>query len=441
MLPVVALAGRPNVGKSTLFNRLSARREALVADFPGLTRDRRHSRVRLGGQRAILVDTPGVGQGGEWSETLRGPFDRALEESNVAVLLTDAREGLCAADEAVARWIRESGLPVVLAVNKSEGQMPESSVAEFHALGIPEPLAISALRGSGVRALVDRLAGMLPESPQPEDSGRGRTRIAIVGRPNVGKSTLVNHYLGEQRMLVRDEAGTTRDSIAVDFDYAGRRCALVDTAGIRRRSRVAPGVERLSVTQALQAIERADAVIILLDAREGVTEQDLRLIALTLDRGRALVIGVNQWDRLQSEDRARVNEELARQLNFLDFVDLHPVSALRGWRVERLLDSALAAVTAASGDLPTGRLNEVLRQALREHATPRRKGRRIRLNYAHQGGKRPPVVVIHGRQTEHLPPDFRRFLARRIRQHFSLRGTPLRIELRTGSNPYADDSA
>ena len=441
MLPVVALAGRPNVGKSTLFNRLAGKREALVADFPGLTRDRRHSLVRLAGRRAILVDTPGVGQGGAWGETLRGQFDRALAESDLAVLLADAREGLCAADESAARRIRESGLPVVLAVNKSEGRAPELSVAEFHALGIADPLAVSALRGDGIRALAERLAGMLPETPEPAETGIGRVRIAIIGRPNVGKSTLVNRYLGEDRMLVRDEAGTTRDSIALDFDYAGRACSLVDTAGIRRRSRVAPGPERLSVTQALQAIERADAVIFLLDAREAATEQDLRLIALALDRGRAIVIGVNQWDRLRRGGRARADGELARRLNFLDFVDVHRVSALRGWRVERLLDSALAGADAAASDLPTGRLNAVLREAVRAHATPRRGGRRIRLNFAHQGGKRPPLVVIHGRQTKHLPADFRRFLAGRIRRHFGLRGTPLRIELRTAANPYSQDSA
>ncbi|WP_446831912.1 ribosome biogenesis GTPase Der [Candidatus Foliamicus sp.] len=441
MLPVVALAGRPNVGKSTLFNRLAGKREALVADYPGLTRDRRHGLVRLAGCRAILVDTPGVGQGGEWGEMLRAQTERALSESSVAVLLTDTREGLCAADEAAARWVREAGCAAILAVNKSEGRAPELSVAEFHALGIAEPLAISALRGDGVTALAERLAGMLPAAPEPEADRGKRTRIAIIGRPNVGKSTLVNRYLGENRMLVRDEAGTTRDSIALDFDYAGQPCTLVDTAGIRRRTRVAPGPERLSVVQALQAIEQADAVIFLLDAREGATEQDRRLIALALERGRAMAIGVNQWDRIPRDEQARRNAELERQMKFLDFVDIHRVSALRGWRVERLLASALAGADAAASDLPTGRLNAVLRDAIREHATPRRGGRRIRLNYAHQGGKRPPLVVIHGRQTKHLPADFRRFLARRIRDRFALRGTPLRIELRSGPNPYVGNSA
>ena len=438
MLPVVALTGRPNVGKSTLFNRLTGKREALVADYPGLTRDRRHSLISVNGRRAILVDTPGVGLGGEWGDTLQGQFDLALDESSVAVLLTDAREGLCAADETAASWIRESGTPVVLAVNKSEGQAPEISVAEFHALGIGDPLAISALRGDGVAALGERLVRAMPESHEAEPAEGGRTRIAIIGRPNVGKSTLVNRYLGEDRMLVRDEAGTTRDSIALDFDHAGRLCTLVDTAGVRRRTRVAAGPERLSVTQALQAIEQADAVIVLLDAREGATEQDLRLIALALDRGRAMVIGVNQWDRIGDDERTRINTQLDRQLSFLDFVDLHRVSALRGWGVGRLLDSALGGVAAAGRDLPTGRLNAILREAIREHATPRRGGRRIRLNYAHQGGRRPPLVVIHGRQAEHLPADFRRFLARRIRKHFGLRGTPLKIELRSGPNPYVD---
>ena len=441
MLPVVALTGRPNVGKSTLFNRLAGKREALVADFPGLTRDRRHCLATVRGRRVILVDTPGIGAGGGWDEALRGQFERALAESDLAILLTDAREGLCAADESAAQWIRESGSPVVLAVNKSEGTPPDISLAEFHALGIPDPLAISALRGDGITALTEKLTRVLPEKPVAEEADNGRARIAIIGRPNVGKSTLVNRCLGEERMLVLDQAGTTRDSVPLDFNYDDQPCTLVDTAGIRRRTRITPGPEKLSVTQALQAIERADAVIVLLDAREGATEQDLRLIALTLERGRALVIGANQWDRIGKEDKARVNKELERQLGFLDFVDLHRVSALRGWQVDKLLDSALAGVRSAGKDMPTGRLNAVLRKALEEHAAPRRGGRRIRLNYAHQGGKRPPLVVIHGRQTKHLPADFRRFLARRIRNHFGLRGTPLRIELRTGPNPYTDNSA
>ena len=440
MLPVVALTGRPNVGKSTLFNRLAGKREALVADYPGLTRDRRHSLASLAGRRVILVDTPGVGEAGVWGDAYRGQFDLALAESDVAVLLTDAREGLCAADEAASGWIRESGCKVILAVNKSEGQVPEMGVAEFHALGIPDPMAISALRGDRVAALAERLAQLLPEATEPEATDPGRTRIAIVGRPNVGKSTLVNRYLGEERMLVRDEAGTTRDSVPLDFMFGEQSCTLVDTAGIRRRTRVDPGPERLSVTQALQAIEQADAVIILLDAREGATEQDLRLIALALDRGRAMVIGVNQWDRIAAEDRERVNDKLARQLNFLDFVDIHRVSALRGWQVGRMLESALTGVRSAGRNLSTGKLNAVLRKALEEHPTPRRGGRRIRLNYAHQGGKRPPVIVIHGRQTDHLPAGFRRYLARRIRQQFGLHGTPLRIELRSGPNPYVDTS-
>ncbi len=440
MLPVVALTGRPNVGKSTLFNRLAGKREALVADYPGLTRDRRHCLASLGDQRVILVDTPGVGEGGEWDQALRGQFERALEESDIAVLLTDARQGLCPADEVAAGWMREAGAAVILAVNKSEGQPAEISMAEFHSLGIPDPHAISALRGDGVAGLVEALSRALPVGTATMEADRGRTRIAIIGRPNVGKSTLVNRYLGEERMLVQDQAGTTRDSVPLDFDYGDEPCTLVDTAGIRRRPRVDPGPERLSVTQALQAIEQADAVIVLLDAREGATEQDLRLIALALDRGRALVIGANQWDRVAASERTRLNDELARQLKFLDFIDLHRVSALRGWRVRKLLDSALSGVEAASRDLPTGQLNAVLRRAVEEHATPRRGGRRIRLNYAHQGGKRPPLIVIHGRQTKHLPASFRRYLARRVRTRFGLWGTPIRIELRTGANPYTEPS-
>ena len=263
MLPVVALTGRPNVGKSTLFNRLAGKREALVADYPGLTRDRRHCLASLAGRRVILVDTPGVGEGGDWGDAHRGQFEQALAESDLAVLLTDARQGLCPADEAAAGWMREAGCAVILAVNKSEGQPREISVADFHALGIPDPHAISALRGDGVAALADVVARALPDSAGTPEADQGRTRIAIIGRPNVGKSTLVNRYLGEERMLVRDQAGTTRDSVPLDFEYGGEPCTLVDTAGIRRRARVDPGPERLSVTQALQAIEQADAVIVL----------------------------------------------------------------------------------------------------------------------------------------------------------------------------------
>jgi len=444
VLPVIALVGRPNVGKSTLFNRLTGTRDALVADYPGLTRDRQYGFAKLadgdgGARSAIVVDTGGVtGDQGELDRQMSKHVESAVAEANVVVLMVDGEGGLTAGDENVATLVRRTGKPVVLAVNKTEGRAAEESVAEFFALGIGEPVAISATRGDRVTSMLDIALAMCPPddddaTSEPDAAG---TRIAIIGKPNVGKSTLINRFLGEERLVTQDEGGTTRDSIAIPFEYEDRAFVLVDTAGIRRKARVTQMVEKFSIVKSLQALDDADAVIVLIDARDGITEQDTSLIGLILQRGRALTLGVNKWDGLSERRRAELRSELERQLPFLDFVDTHFISALHGSNIFDILKSAERAAAAAIRDLPTSALNDVLLEAVQAHPPPVVRRHRIKLSYAHQGGKRPPTIVIHGNQTERLPSSYRRYLARRFRRAFRLAGTPIRIELRTSRNPY-----
>ncbi|RMF96749.1 MAG: ribosome biogenesis GTPase Der [Gammaproteobacteria bacterium] len=440
MLPVIALVGRPNVGKSTLFNRLTGSRDALVADYPGLTRDRLYAYAQFGERGVILIDTGGLGGG---TDELDALVDRQVElavaEADAVVLLVDARDGLTPGDAQVARRLRRSGKPCLLAVNKSEGQEAALALAEFHALGFDDAVAISATRGSGLGVLAQRLSAGLPAGKPgtPPAPAEGGTRIAVIGRPNVGKSTLINRYLGEERLLTQDRAGTTRDSIAVPLALDGRHFTLVDTAGIRRRARVTGAIEKFSILKSLQALEQSDAVILLLDARDGVTEQDLSLIGLVLERGRALALGVNKWDGLSESRRAALRRELDRRLPFLDFVDRHYVSARHGSNILPLLDSAARAAEAARSELPTPALNDVLQAAVQAQPPPVARRSRPRLSYAHQGGRCPPLIVIHGNQVERLPASYRRYLVNCFRKAFRLRGTPLRLELRSGENPYA----
>jgi len=451
LLPVLALVGRPNVGKSTLFNRLTGTKDALVADFPGLTRDRLYGFARLGPasgttqatesapKSAIVIDTGGLtgGHGDLESQTSR-QVDLAVHEAHVVILMVDGEGGLTAGDQYVADLIRRTGKPVVLAVNKTEGRATEEVVGEFFELGIGDPVAISATRGDRVRHLLSEALALCPSKGVESllaDDLQG-TRVAVVGRPNVGKSTLINRYLGEDRLVTLETAGTTRDSIAVAFKYEDRPFVLVDTAGIRRRARVQEMVEKFSVVKSLQALEEADSVIVLIDAREGVTEQDVSLIGLILERGRALTLAVNKWDGLTARQRSDLRDELDRRLPFLDFVDTHFVSALHGSNIFDLLGSAAKAADAAVRDLATPRLNEVLHDATAAHPPPVVRRRRVKLSYAHQGGKRPPTIVIHGNQTTRLAGSYRRYLINCFRRAFRLRGTPIRLELRTGSNPY-----
>lgn len=411
-----------------------------MADFPGLTRDRMYGFARVGAgpdaRPLIVIDTGGVtGDQGELDALMSRQVELAVEEAHVVILLVDA-EGCTAADEQIANRIRKTGKPVVLVVNKAEGRVPDEAVSEFFVLGMGDPIAISATRGDRVHQMLHHALGQCPSADAEFISAPAGLRIAVLGRPNVGKSTLINRFLGEERLLTLDKAGTTRDSISIPFECNDRAYVLVDTAGIRRRSRVQGMVEKFSVVKALQALEEADAVIVLIDAREGVTEQDISLVGLILERGRALTLGVNKWDGLTEHTRRTLREQLDRQLPFLDFVDIHFISALHGSNIFDLLNSASVAATAAVTDLSTPRLNEILRDAITAHAPPIVGRGRIKLSYAHQGGKRPPTVVIHGNQTKRLPGSYRRYLINRFRRAFRLRGTPIRLELRTGQNPF-----
>ncbi len=434
--------GRPNVGKSTLFNQLTGTRDALVADRPGLTRDRRYGTARRHGGRFIVVDTGGLDGDPEDLASLVGDqVRRALEEADRIVLMTDARAGRTAADDAIAGRIRRLGKPVVLAVNKTDGLDERTVLSEFHALGLDDPIPISAAHGRGLGALVRAL---LPDGWSGPDetgaaagSGRGAVRIAIVGRPNAGKSTLVNCLLGEDRVITHDAPGTTRDSVFVPFERGGRPFVLIDTAGLRRRSRVSDAIEKLSAIKALQAIEAAHVGILMLDAEEGVSEQDARLLGYLLDAGRALVIALNKWDRLDPSMRSAARDAVSRRLGFIDFSAIHTVSALRGEGLGGLMRSVDAAWIAATTRMAAGELTRLLQDATTRHPPPAVRGRRIKLRYAHQGGVNPPVVVVHGNLAEETPEPYARYLARAVRTRFGLRGTPLRIEFRSGENPYA----
>ena len=439
MLPVIALIGRPNVGKSTLFNRLTRSRDALVADYPGLTRDRQYGFGRLGQIPYLVIDTGGVA-GGEVGieEAMVEQTVRALKEADAAIVMVDGRSGLTAADEHVADLARKHSKKTWLAVNKAEGLDAAIASGEFHALGLGEPVAVSATHGDRIGALIEAvLSDFDVDAPQEEeDEDDKELRIAVVGRPNVGKSTLINRLLGEERLVVFDQPGTTRDSVAVPFERNDRKYVLIDTAGIRRRSRVSEAIEKFSIVKALQAIEQAQVVIAVLDAQEGVTEQDVSLLGLVLERGRALVIVTNKWDGLSAEQRKKVRDDLERRLPFLDFAERITVSALHGTAVGDLLPAVERAYTAAMRDLSTTELTRELEAAVMAHAPPMVRGRRIRLRYAHQGGRNPPVIVIHGNQTERLPEAYRRYLVNRFRKAFKLKGTPVRMAFKTSENPY-----
>jgi GTP-binding protein len=443
MLPVIALIGRPNVGKSTLFNRLTRSRDALVADFPGLTRDRQYGFGKVGPVPYLVVDTGGV-LGGETglSDLMVQQTVRALKEADVAIVIVDGRTGLTAADERVAELARLHAGKTWLVANKAEGMDPNMAAVEFHGLGIGEPVAISAAHGDRVSALMDEvLAPFVEPGPVtgkelPESREDQPLRIAVIGRPNVGKSTLINRLLGEDRLVVYDQPGTTRDSIAVPFERDGRSYVLVDTAGVRRKGKVSETVEKFSIIKALQAMERAEVVLLVLDAQEGITEQDVSLTGLTVERGRALVVVANKWDGLDPDHRRQVREQIERRLPFLDFAERMTISALHGTGVGDLLPAARRAYGAAVRDLSTPDLTRELQDAVRAHEPPMVRGRRIRLRYAHQGGRNPPVIVIHGNQTERVPEAYRRYLINRFRKAFKLMGTPVRLTFKTSDNPF-----
>lgn len=438
MIPTLALVGRPNVGKSTLFNRLTRSRDALVADIPGLTRDRHFGRGNSAGRDFLVVDTGGLEPGartGIFHEMARQTL-QAVAEADAVLLLVDARAGLTPEDREIAAQLRKSGRPLWLVVNKTEGMTRGMASAEFHELGLGEPLAVSAAHGSGVQELVELvLAGFPPdESTTPSESG---PRIAVVGRPNVGKSTLVNALLGEERVIAFDQPGTTRDSIEIPFERNGRSYTLIDTAGLRRRGKVDEVVEKFSVIKTLQAIDGANVVILVLDAKQEIADQDAHIASHILEAGRALVVAVNKWDAADTERREVIKRELERKLTFLSFARFHYLSALTGKGVKDLLASVDACYAAAMAKMPTPKLTRALIQATTRQPPPRSGLFRPKLRYAHQGGMNPPTIVIHGTQLDHLSDSYRRYLERVFAETFQLRGTPLRLQFRMGHNPYA----
>jgi GTPase len=440
MLPVVVLVGRPNVGKSTLFNRLTGTRDAIVADMPGVTRDRQYGYGKLGPVPYVVVDTGGLVEQPSGIETpMRLQTERAIEEADVLVFLADARSGLTPQDHWVVRELRRSGKKVVLAVNKAEGLDPATAAADFHSLGLGEPMAIASAHGDGCRELMSRvLEDFDPEVIAAESSPNdGRIRIAIIGRPNVGKSTLVNRLIGEERVIASDMPGTTRDSIFVPFARDEREFTLIDTAGVRRRGKIDDDVEKASVAKTLQAIDTAHVVIFVVDAHDSIGEQDANVLGLALQRGRALIIAVNKWDGIPMEQRDEIRRLLELKLDFVPYAPVHFISARHGTGVGELVAATIKAYDAAMTEIPTPKLTKTLERAMVQHQPPLVRGRRIKLRYAHQGGRNPPRIIVHGNQTVHVPEAYTRYLANVFRREFDLFASPVAIEYRTDSNPYA----
>jgi GTPase len=445
MLPTLVIVGRPNVGKSTLFNRLTRSRAALVADLPGLTRDRHYGRARAGERSFLVVDTGGfepVAKEGILHEMAK-QTRQAIAEGDVVLFLVDARAGLTKQDRDIATLLRRSGTPVVVGANKAEGLAPGRAALEFYELGLGEPHPLSSAHGDNVDALAELALSLVPVRSAPVDSAedRGGIKVAIIGRPNVGKSTLVNVLLGEERMIAFDQPGTTRDSIYIDFERNGRRYTLIDTAGVRRRGKVLEAVEKFSVIKTLQAIEDANVVVLVFDAEHGIAEQDAHLAGFILEAGRALVVAVNKWDAVPVGRRDELKRELDRKAGFLAFARHHYISAREGRGVAGLLRSVDAAYAAAMAKLPTPKLTRALAAAVLRQQPPRAGISRPRLRYAHQGGQNPPLVVIHGSALGHIPATYRRYLEHFFVEAFQLRGTPLRIQFKTGANPYASAPA
>lgn len=438
MRPVIALVGRPNVGKSTLFNVLSRSRDAIVADMPGLTRDRQYGLGKMGSRDYLIIDTGGLsGTEQGIDELMREQTFKAVEEADHVLLLVDARQGLTAGDELIANEIRRSGKSIQLVVNKTDGVRSDAVAAEFYALGLGDPALIAASHRKGVTQMIEQVLAHYPETEGDfEDEAEG-IRIAVVGRPNVGKSTLVNRLVGEERVLAFDQPGTTRDSILVPFERHGKAYTLIDTAGVRRRGRIREHIEKFSVVKTLDAIERSHVVVLVLDAQEGLTDQDLHLLGLVIDSGRALVIAFNKWDGLSADQREYNLKELSRRLVFVSYAEIHRISALHGTGVGDVMRSVDKAYAASMRHFNTRELTDMLEQAVFKHQPPIVRGRRIKLRYAHQGGTNPPIIVVHGSQTEALPAAYQRYLMNFYLQQLKLKGTPLRMEFKTGENPYA----
>lgn len=425
------------MGKSTLFNYLTRSREALVADFPGLTRDRQYGRVKHGDRACLVVDTGGIADDAEGIESFaRKQVQIALEEADIVFFMVDAREGLSASDKVIADTLRKLNKPVVPVINKVDGIDANVAASDFYSLALGEPVQIAASHGRGIPELLARINPLLPAADEVVDENHSGISIAIVGRPNVGKSTLVNRLLGEERVVVFDEPGTTRDSIYIPFERNGKLFTLVDTAGMRRRSKVSEAIEKFSVIKTLQAIEKSNVVIYLIDASEGITDQDAHLLGLVLEAGRALIIGLNKWDGLTIEQKETVKRQMDVKLSFLDFAEKHPISALHGSGVGKLFDVVQKLYESAMLDMSTPVLTRILKEATDAHQPPLMNNRRIKLKYAHQGGRNPPIVVIHGVQTDALPNSYKRYLINYYRDKLGLSGTPIRLEFKSPVNPF-----
>jgi GTP-binding protein len=443
MIPVLALVGRPNVGKSTLFNRLTRSRDALVADFAGLTRDRKYGEATHNERAFIVIDTGGI-DGSE--EGIDAPMAnqalQAIEEADLTLLLVDGRAGLNPGDQHIVEFLRRQQKPFIVAVNKTDGIDQDVAMGDFYQLGANKIYAIAASQGRGVSTMLDQLLADFPEDAVlHEDEKESGIKIAVAGRPNVGKSTLVNRLLGEERVVVYDQPGTTRDSVYIPYERRGQLYTLIDTAGIRRRGKTKEVIEKFSVVKSLQAIQDANVVVLMIDARESIVEQDLHLLGYVLETGRALVIALNKWDGMSEYDKDNVKKDIRRRFVFVDFAKIHFISALHGTGVGNLYKSIDAAYASASRKLLTPKLNELLQRAVAEHAPPMHNNRRIKLRYAHAGGKNPPLIVIHGKQTEKLPSSYVKYLEKTFRKYLKLEGTPIRIELRSDDNPYTKAEA
>ncbi|MDR0226594.1 MAG: ribosome biogenesis GTPase Der [Burkholderiaceae bacterium] len=445
MKPVIALVGRPNVGKSTLFNRLTKSRDAIVADFAGLTRDRHYGQGRQGKHEYIVIDTGGFepdASSGIFKEMAR-QTQQAVAEADVVVFVVDARMGLSAQDHEIGKYLRRLGKPCVLVANKAEGMKEGMQLTEFYELGLGEVMPVSAAHGQGVRGLVDLALAQL-NLPEPEeedpfaDVGQKPIRLTVAGRPNVGKSTLINTWLGEERLVAFDMPGTTRDAITVPFERAGQKFELIDTAGLRRKGRVFEAIEKFSVVKTLQAIESANVVLLLIDATQGVTDQDAHIAGYVLESGRSVVLAVNKWDAVDDYQRQMLERSIETRLSFLKFAPLHFISAEKRQGLGPLWNSIIQAHKAATCKMPTPVLTRLLMEAV-QFQTPKKVGAyRPKMRYAHQGGMNPPVIVIHGNSLEHVTDAYKRFLEGRFRKEFNLVGTPLRIELKTSHNPFTD---
>ncbi len=440
MKSVIAIVGRPNVGKSTLFNFLTHSRNALVADRPGVTRDRQYGFGSYGGRQFILIDTGGLGQNDKDSENISNLISdqalRAIAEADVLIWLVDGRDGLTAEDEHLAKVLRPMCNLIFLSANKTEGLNTDISMSDFYRLGFQDTHAISAKRGDGIRQLMEHVVKQLPVEMEDDASLERGLRITVLGRPNVGKSTLTNRILGEERMLTFNQPGTTRDSIAIPFERDGIPYTLIDTAGIRRRAKISDAIEKFSVVKSLQAIDNTQIVVLVLDAQEAITEQDASLLGLIVDSGKSLIIAVNKWDGLEESHKTRIKAQLDRKLGFVDYACIHFISALHGSGVGKLFVSINKIAKSIAIDPAASKVTEILQQAVTAHSPPMVHGRRIKLRYAHIGGRDPIRIIVHGNQTERVPEAYKRYLGNQMRKQLKLVGTPVLVEFKQGDNPY-----